>query len=350
MRANEFVYESIRLLEDRIDYLKKAVVPKIEKKLHQLHIPNGIPLTAESLFQWIIDQDPTDNKEYAQWLLNTAFRKKEPVPLEQFDNVKNVLTQFHKIKHTLDNTQKNINSYKSIADLNSTIIQHIAFVDSQHIKEQQRARDESEIIVDTSAWLVAIPKTSYAAQYWGRGSKWCTAYGDPKGLFPDRNCAFDEYINDLKFTIYTCVNKTSYENSVQIGIPFLETANASDIEIKDVEDMPITGYDLEELRQSVSFINKIINNYEKRIANVSMFSYDYALNILEMPWFETSSNSAYDAEYSIATDSEYVADYAINVIGDAWKHSASPVADMAEDTIEQCDSAIDKMASWDSKH
>lgn len=337
MRAHEFIYESMLLLEDRIDFFKTTVVPRIEKKIqnNQLDIPRNLPSTAEQLFQWIVDQDPTQNKEYTRWLLNIAFRKKNPEPLDNLVNIKTVLTQFHSIKTNLTKAQKNIDSYSTIDELKAVIDQYDSGVKHSIQSEKNKALSESNVVVKTSEWFIVQPKTEFASQYWGRGSKWCTAYGDPKGLYPDRTCAFEEYYNSLKFDIITCINLLDRENSVQIGLPTnLETSSAGDAEIKNTADEPINKHKLVELRMSAPPINAILNDFEKKFCDDPYHSFEYAYSVLEMPWYDSESDSAYDAEFSIATSSEYVALYAIDVIGDLWEITDSPVARFATETIE----------------
>ena len=55
---------------------------------------------------------------------------------------------------------------------------------------------ESQLIYQDANWLIVTPRTEKAAQFWGRGTEWCTAWGDPRGLHPKRSCQFDEYNAD----------------------------------------------------------------------------------------------------------------------------------------------------------
>lgn len=59
-------------------------------------------------------------------------------------------------------------------------------------EELAQAQQESDILLDDGTWLVVIPHTPFAAQIYGRGTQWRTAYGDPRGRNPNGRCQFDE--------------------------------------------------------------------------------------------------------------------------------------------------------------
>ena len=243
MRIHEFIYESIQLLENRIDWLTKNIIPRIEQKLenNQLNIPAEIKqhlsgsdtsTQAQQLFQWILDQDPSNSKEYSQWLMNMVVRKKNPVPLEDFLYVKDTLTQFDEKKPELDIKQRNINSYKSISQLDAVIHQFGASVDFANEAEKAEAIQESDVIVDLPNWTLVHPKTENAARYWGRGSEWCTCWGDPKGTHPKRTSQYNTYKNGL----YILRNKQNPEKSFQFQV--------KEQQYMDWNDDPVTYSDV----------------------------------------------------------------------------------------------------------
>ena len=108
MRAFEFIYESILLLEDRIDFLRKQMVPLIlqqnfaEDELQAIH-----------LFDYVIDQDPDPKKSHVQWLFNTFLRKKNPQPLEDLEAATDALSRFMELRkqRLLIGQRADINSY-----------------------------------------------------------------------------------------------------------------------------------------------------------------------------------------------------------------------------------------------
>ena len=190
MRAKEFIFE----------YKRDITAQRLGTKLVQSGQKEGVTDVNEILAA-LEEMDPTPNKQYMMWLANqyiaSNFRLED-------ERIRDLLTWFHANKSKLD--QKDIGRYdiSSLGDTYSKYNQQVFSADKQ---EEEKARRESEIIDDSDLGILVIPKTEFAAQYWGRGTNWCTAYGDPKGKWPERTSQFEIYSKPL----YIWIDKTDGE-------------------------------------------------------------------------------------------------------------------------------------------
>lgn len=209
------------LLEDRVDFLRGKYLPLIKSKLPQFQIPADIRLTIDSipgaskeekLFNWLVTKDPTKNKQYLQWILGCAIDRM--VPFEDIDYLRGSLEDYHNRKRTnlLPPEARDINSIKTPSQLDKLLRKVENSEASADASETAAARHQSQILLDNSEWLVLIPKTEFAAQYWGRETEWCTAWGDPKGRYPTRHCRFADYTR--KGPLYIVIPKNQdYSNA-----------------------------------------------------------------------------------------------------------------------------------------
>lgn len=218
-------WQLIDLFENRREFLKKKYLQLIQKKLDSFSIPDSIQIEinkesgenkSEKIYNWIESRDPSKNKKYLQWILNLVCTKTPAVPFEDLRYLPSSLTEYEKLKqkNKLNQEQSDINRIKNPSELDS-ILNKLKEIDIQVSKEEEtRARKESKILLETDKWLALIPNTEFAAQFWGRGTEWCTAWGDPKGLYPTRECQFDYYNNDGELLIL--INKQNPKERYQL--------------------------------------------------------------------------------------------------------------------------------------
>jgi len=130
--------------------------------------------------------DPTANKEYLDWLCRTycagAFLA------EDGERVKNTLVLFHRWKHRLPEAERDIGRHgneqsvwEAVAPFDPTRAQAEDAADpagrEKRRIERAKALAESEVLDEEGlgGWTVASPTTHFAAQWWGRGTRWCTS-------------------------------------------------------------------------------------------------------------------------------------------------------------------------------
>lgn len=195
--------ESVELEEARIDTLRSKYVPLVRAALPNLRMPAGVKSRAEKmpgqddaerLFNWIAGQDPGKNNAYTQWMLDRILRQSRPMPLEDVIYAPETLANYEKVKRDLAPDQRDINRFVDLSSVRAATASRQDTAAQSDAEEEERARRESKVLYDKGDYIVVAPDTMFAAQYWGRGSDWCTAYGDPKGNWPDRTeNAFDDY-------------------------------------------------------------------------------------------------------------------------------------------------------------
>ncbi len=192
------------LLEDRRDFLKTRYMPLIATKLASFLIPaniqreiqhsqgNNLP---EQIFSWLESRDPTKKKIYLQWILTCAVDR--GVPFEDFEYLPTTLAEYdnRKRKNQLPPEAKDINQIKTPSALDVLLRDEANKQATASDRETQAAMRESKLIYQDEDWLIVTPTTEKAAQFWGRPTEWCTAYGDSQGRWPDRTCKFRDYNN-----------------------------------------------------------------------------------------------------------------------------------------------------------
>jgi hypothetical protein len=190
------------LLEDRRDFLRGRYLPLITKKLDQLKIPNNLlgkiaampgDFIPEQIFNWLVSRDPTPNRRYLGWILTCAIDRL--VPFEDLEYLPDALGQYDELKRTnqLPPEARDINRIRTPSQLDTLLTSNQQSQVTASEEERQAALEQSRVVYQDSNWLVVIPETEQAAQFWGRGTQWCTAYGDPRGLHPKRSCQYAEY-------------------------------------------------------------------------------------------------------------------------------------------------------------
>jgi len=121
--------------------------------------------------------DPTENNQYLTWLINIFLAGN--LPTEDIYKVNEALTLFYKNKEKLPVEQRNINSFKDLSSLFSTISKYSS-EDELSTSEKERIikLEGAEQIYDSPNWKIIIPKTKEAACLYGKSTKWCTASED----------------------------------------------------------------------------------------------------------------------------------------------------------------------------
>ena len=146
-------------------------------------VKNRYPNISDEDFNRILKLDPTYRDgsnsvgKYTKWLLN-LFSKGN---LEIRQHVYDLLQQFEAKRNSLQN--KDIGQFKSIEQLERTLAETDMpeLSDRQKLRKVQKAvhntdlNKDAELVFESDAWEVWIPKTYEASCRLGRDSRWCTA-------------------------------------------------------------------------------------------------------------------------------------------------------------------------------
>ena len=134
--------------------------------------------------------DPTQNKGMTAWLVGQYAQGK--LRLEDLGTANETLAMFRRYAQRLEIGQRDLWQYQSLAAVWEAVI---AFANdeeqnisgkAQKALDRDKAYAESRILrQDDDGFTVAVPLTKFAAKWWGKGTRWCTA--------ADRNNQFWEY-------------------------------------------------------------------------------------------------------------------------------------------------------------
>jgi hypothetical protein len=292
MRAREFLFE----------YKRDITAQRLGSKLIRSGEREGIT-DVDKILTALEEMDPTTNKQYTVWLANQYIANKFRLEDERIGDL---LTWFHTNKATLD--QKDIGQYdiSSLGDTYSKYNQQVFSADKQ---EEEKARAESEVMYESGKDMLVGPKTEFAAQYWGRGSDWCTSYGDPKGKWPKRTCQFNRYMADYnKAPIY--IWRVDDRPQLQFHFPSRQ--------FMDAADRAISAEKLNYFRTQHPITKKLFALKEKEIAKDTFKAYRYARRVIRGRFPE--------GEAAIAKDPEWAYNYARYVILGGFPEGEAAIA------------------------
>ena len=327
------------LMENRIDWLRDNIMHKLEP------LAEKEGKSVEEIFNWIIDQDPSTKKQYSQWLMKILVGKNAQSSLSDLEQAKQVLTKYEELKKSkaLKPDHKDLNRFKSIDELSKAISDTEQNIKAEYDAIEQKARNESEIIHEDDTWIVVIPKTEYAAGYWGKESLWCTAAGFEGGRQEDRDHnMFNRYSN--KGNLYIIKHKKKSRNLYQIQIDSKQFMDSEDNKIENQEDrkkiidhfpkLKDAIYDeIKESNDSYDLFlryvwimgdvknDKIGSYMEDIIANNAKKSYQYAA---------TTRSRFEKGEDTIANDLIYSFTYAMDIIDGRFEKGEDTIAKNAE--------------------
>lgn len=139
---------------------------------------DGINLSPGAAIAVFAEADPTRGLRLTDWLVRTYVKQAsfrfEDVRAGPQSTVGKTLALFVSKRGTLEPERRNINLYESPGALWKAVGGDKALKPSKR-EERARARSESAILVEDERGIVAVPLTEYAACWWGRGTRWCTA-------------------------------------------------------------------------------------------------------------------------------------------------------------------------------
>lgn len=148
---------------------------------------------------WLMSHDPSKNRRFSQWIIETFLR--DGFLAEDGVKVRETLELFLANQQRLDVAQRDIGSYKTLADL-WIIVKRFHQTEEEDFSlsgkmkkrnEMTKAHRESIILLDQNDITIAVPLTIEAAKWWGRGTRWCTA--------ADKDNAFYSYHEDAPLIV-----------------------------------------------------------------------------------------------------------------------------------------------------
>ena len=171
------------IVESRLDFLQDTYLPILKDVFKTNKTNEELTEYATKIFNWILSLDPTSTKKYSQWLLNLVTRKHNRIPIKNLENsdITDNLNKFTELQKYIPVELKNINKLKTLSELQEILDYYSSDIDKED------ALKNTKIWYNDKKYTVLTPLNLESAYYWSRNSTWCTAYGDKKGMYPDRS-------------------------------------------------------------------------------------------------------------------------------------------------------------------
>ena len=255
----------------------------------------------------LANSDPTNNKAYLEWIIRHRGELRDP------QHTQDVLKVFEKAKKSRFPISKDINSYKSLQDLESSL-QSYSQSEQEYKPKKEQTRDAiregQEVLHNKPPYKVIRVSTSEAAARLFRGTEWCIK--DPKWYNIENVGGFYYVEKDNK--PYVLVQEESNQ---------FKDVNDKEISdtIKFEEIIPLLnvalglGLKRPELFSKYTMMDYVrIHGRDKKIEEI--FKQDpfwvwwYAVNIIKGRWYE--------AEDTIKQDPEWAFNYIYDIIQGPW--------------------------------
>lgn len=141
-------------------------------------------------------QDPTQNKEYSQWLTRSWINGGGKAKIEDM-NRNDLLTAYTmgKRRKLIKPEHADINRFKTYADFENMLLKEY---DVEQLikdpKKEQEAKGQAKTVFDSPNVRIVVPEDEPAACYYGRGTRWCTAATRGSNYFDNYNSQGPLYI------------------------------------------------------------------------------------------------------------------------------------------------------------
>lgn len=204
---------------------------EIHKKFYA-HFP-------EAVFWQIVQADPTYDAEghpgkkgkYTQWLLHAY--QKGTITTESLNECYFLLDVFHRFRQLLE--EKDIMKYDTLQKLRDALD---PFLDDPYANKHEtskamrirKIKEGAEKVYEDEDWAVFVPHTWEASRYYGKGTRWCTAYDSSDNYFNQYNSKGPLYIN---------INRRTKEKW-QFHFETHTFCNAEDMSVS-LDDVPLSN-------------------------------------------------------------------------------------------------------------
>jgi|GEM_PF-732021 len=162
----------------RLDHLREAHArPLLQAFLAREHGPERAwaDAGAPALFARFAEADPTVGRPHLAWVLRLYLAGR--LLAEDLYKVPETLQLFRRARRHLPPAARQLDTYADLPALWRAVVP-FAQVPSKRDRvagERERARAESRFLFEDAELIVAVPRTEFAATWWGRGTRWCTA-------------------------------------------------------------------------------------------------------------------------------------------------------------------------------
>jgi len=189
---------------------------QIPEHVGQLILERGDPTAAKAMTSWLV-------RQYAQGALR----------LEDLGTAHETLEMFHRYKPKLSVKRRDLGQYACLADIWKEVYplakaeQSTLSGKTKNILDKGKAYAESYILrQDSDGFTIAVPLTEFAAKWWGRGTRWCTA--------AKRNNAFWSYHEKAPLLVIV-VPELRERGKFQLWV------TEDNIQFMDASDSPISS-------------------------------------------------------------------------------------------------------------
>lgn len=170
---------------------------------------------AEKTIDTIMAADPDRTKSFSTWMC-IRFLKDE-LRLEDLPRFTDALELFGELvrRKKLPVEQRDVNRYPDI----QSVMDVIAPFKEEAVAEQNAAYEaemlkQSVVYADNDLYIFLSPRTEEAAQWFGRDTEWCTAWGGKYGRHPTRGGLYHNYANESPLFILR--DKTDEKHRYQL--------------------------------------------------------------------------------------------------------------------------------------
>lgn len=299
------------LVENRIEVLQKKYLDKIKTAVasKKIKLPRDVSqevfdsfveknenfdeeqyhsALAQRVFNDVMNADPDPVKKNTQWLLTLLSNNR--MPYEDLPKANDYLTRYaeKKKRRQIPQEYSDLNRFRSLGDLFQVVKGSDDQIQDAQESEKAKFAAETKKLLDNSELLVFEIQSEWAAQYIGRDTEWCTAWGDPKGRHPTRRCYYNHYANTGP--LFVIIHKASgekwqfhFEEKQFMDVDDRQistTRSASPVPL--IKKFPILFKVFGDVR-FVSYIDEIgIKHFsEKALEKVSEYDLARAVNSLE---------------------------------------------------------------------
>ena len=168
------------LLEGRMDFIITKYASALGGNRALVQQFAGSPSSPpEEVGKEMIDNisrfDPDKAKKYTQWLVELILKR--DIRFEDLPNVQEVLAKFNQIKARMPQEQRDIQRFKTMADLESALAPFGLQKSNKEVKRdnEKEMYAQAEMVLNTATYRIIIPKTKEASCYFGVNTRWCTA-------------------------------------------------------------------------------------------------------------------------------------------------------------------------------
>jgi hypothetical protein len=171
-----------------------AHIPEFQNEAEQ---DEWMSKLAEAAISWVMGYDPTPNKIYARWIVSRLLDKNHP---EKFEDVNDILKEILELYQQAARARRingNIDEFKSFNALYTAVEPfRLGHRETSGKKDKKNKRDtkvdvkvaklwendpmlaQAHVIHDSDAYMVLVPETQEASNYFGKNTNWCTTSGD----------------------------------------------------------------------------------------------------------------------------------------------------------------------------